>query len=460
MRISLRLGLILAIAAILLGTLAMSAAFVYRHAKSKLEVEVENAIFAAKRSVDRALALQRGEPLSAADIRLIALSYDQRRHVSLAHFDKDGQELVRSHPAEPQSPAPDWFFHLISHSSRVIEVPLSGEFAGHRIAIFGEPRNEVSEVWSEVKLYLLMLTTFCIFTLAILSALVGYALSPLRRLIGAFERMGRGRFGEVIPETGAAEFARVTQGFNQMSTMLADIDGRNRQLDRQLETVQEEERQSLARDLHDDVGPLLFSIDVDASAIRDEAKKRGDKDTAERAASIVEIVAMAKEELRTMLWRLRPGVLLDLGLQNAVESLVSFWTRRHPEVAITVEIERKSWAPDVDVALLAIVREAVNNAFRHGKPRNISISIVTADDGSAVATVRNDGGKLHPTSKSGGMGVVGMRERAAILRGAVSIEDTDDGSGVVVRASLPVGKDIRQERGASTLPASRSAKAS
>lgn len=448
MRLSLRLGLILAIAAILLGTLLLSAVLTYRHAALKLDVELDSAMDAARRSIERTLAIEHSNDLTRTDISSVVSAFDGSRHVSVTHVDAAGRPIAASAPARLTIEVPGWFMGALEPKPKTVSIPLTGAaLGGELLSIRAEPGHEVAEVWGDVRLHFTTLAIFCGLTLALLSALIGYALAPLHTLLHAFERIGRAELGTTVPETGAAELARLTNGFNRMSAMLADIGERNRQLDRQLETVQEEERQSLARDLHDDVGPLLFSIDVDATTIRNKARALGEEDIAERAAAISNMVSEVKEQVRAILWQLRPGILLDLGLANALESLAAFWTQRHPDVQFVIEVADEARPPEVDGTTLSVVREAVSNALRHGRPKRVVITVAPIRDGIVRATITNDGGVLGADPSRGGMGLVGMRERAELMGGSLRVADTHLGDGVLVEIQLPASIDNKGNRG-------------
>ena len=279
---------------------------------------------------------------------------------------------------------------------------------------------------------------FCLLTLAILSALLGYALSPFARFLEAFERTGKGAVGEQLPVAGPLELQSLAAGFNRMSALLAETQEKNRKLDSQLEAVQEEERASLARDLHDEVGPLLFSIDVDATTIRDLAEKKSEPKFTERALSIQDAVSQVKEQVRSILWQLRPGLVLDLGLTNALENMLAPLKARHPRVQFTLDAPRKTWQPQIDIALLAIVREAVLNALKHGKPKHIAIRIGSPTGETIEAIVTNDGGARTAALNSGSLGVISMQERTKLLGGHLSIVDNLERTGVEVRVSIPL----------------------
>jgi two-component system, NarL family, sensor histidine kinase UhpB len=439
LRISLRLGLILAIAAILLGTLSVSAVLTYWHAVHKVDVELQSTLSAAQRTIRVALQDISGSPAELSQVQRLVRTFDSSRHVRVELKDSDGVTLQSSTPAPTQSGMPSWFYRALEPKEPTARVEWPhGTEVGHYILVTADPRNEVAEVWSDVRLHLTTILLFCLLTLAILSLLLGYALSPLSRFLDAFERTGRGAVGERLPVSGPLEIQSLANGFNRMSTLLAETQDRNRKLDSQLEAVQEEERASLARDLHDEVGPLLFSIDVDAMTIRDLAEKKNETKFAERAASIQSAVAQVKEQVRSILWQLRPGLVLDLGLANALENMLAPLRSRHADVRFVLDAPKRSWRPQIDIALLAIVREAVLNALKHGNPKQIMIRIGSPGGDTVEAVIANDGGTLLSNAATGSLGVISMQERTKLLGGQLMVADTDDKKGVEVRVSIPL----------------------
>lgn len=439
MRISLRLGLILSIAAILLSTLAISAGLTYWHAVHKVDVEMQSTLAAVQRTVRVALHDIQGSPSETSQVERLVRTFDESRHARVELKDDRNQTLQSSTPAPVQTGMPDWFFKLLAprEQSGRVDWPHGLEL-GQFILVTADPRNEAGEVWSDIRLHLTTIILFCLLTLTVLSLLLGYALAPFSRFLQAFERTGRGDVGDQLPITGPLELQSLATGFNRMSALLADSHDKNRKLDAQLEAVQEEERASLARDLHDDVGPLLFSIDVDATTIRALAEKKNEPKYVERAVSIQEAVAQVKEQVRSILWQLRPGLILDLGLANALENMLAPLKARHPGIEFTLDAPKRSWRPQIDIALLTIVREAVLNALKHGNPKHIAIRIGSPDGIAVEAVIANDGGTLASTSNAGSLGVISMHERTKLLGGQLVIVDTPDKRGVEVRVSIPL----------------------
>ncbi len=441
-RVSLRLGLILALAAILAGTLLISAALTYRHASNKLAVEMQSAAGTGQRTIELALQDIASSNEPRRQLELLVKTFDDDRHLRAALADETGKTVTQSTPAPPGNGMPEWLFRFIANEPQSVSIPLpQGIKPSGRIVVTADPRNEAAEVWADVKLQLSTLMLFSALVFGLLSALLGYALRPLGQLQAGFETIGSGEFSQRVRAGGSAEFTRLSEGFNRMAGLLGEMQDKNQQLNGQLERVQEEERASLARDLHDDVGPLLFSVDVDATTIRELARSGGEAKIAERAASIQEATAQVKEQVRSILWQLRPGELLNLGLANSIENLVAFWTSRHPELEFTVDVPDSTWSPQTDITLLSVVREAVSNALRHGKPSHIAIRIAEATLNQVEAIIEDNGSGLQAPSPLGSFGLAGMKERAKLAGGTLEISNRSDGPGVRVALRLPLGRN-------------------
>ena len=441
LRVSLRLGLVLAMAAILAGTLAIAAALTYRHAVQKLNVEMAATLSAVERTIKVALQDIGADPDGVRQVERLIHTFDESRHVRVALEDATGTVQFASSPATSVPDMPSWFLDLIApqESRARIGWPAADGSQGH-VTVTADPRNEAGEVWNDIRLHLTTLALFCALAMSLLSLLLGYALAPLGRLLAAFEKVGSGRFGEKIPTSGVAEIARLSEGFNRMTELLAHIDEKNARLNKQIEALQEEERAHLARELHDHVGPLLFSIDVDATTIRNSCESDGRAELAARAGAIQACVGDVKDRIRSILWQLRPSILLDLGLSNALESLAQSSRARHPGVIVVVDAPEYTWGEKTDQTIFAIAREAVHNALRHGKPTRIDIAVGSRDGRVVEAIISNDGEQLALTSAPGSLGLTGMRERAELAGGTIEVANRPEGRGVMVRLRLPIAE--------------------
>ncbi len=285
--------------------------------------------------------------------------------------------------------------------------------------------------------------------LSLVALVVGHALRPVKPLLAAFERFGTDREGGELEPFGPPEFRKLFAGFNAMAQRLKTTEQRNKMLGAQIATVQDEERADLARDLHDEIGPLLFSIDVDAAAIRGMAAGKGDprrKEILERAKAISAGAVKSKQHVRAILARLRPNLAADIGLEQALIELVANEQRRHPTVQFEENLDGDCHDAVASAALYAVAREAIHNALKHAHPRHVRLSLQQTEPERIELAVSNDGGHLRPTAGGGSHGLRNMRERVEALGGEFSIEDIHNPTGVLVRAILPRPVSATQER--------------
>jgi two-component system sensor histidine kinase UhpB len=275
--------------------------------------------------------------------------------------------------------------------------------------------------------------------------ILGRALRPLGRISSAFADIGPGMAIQPIAEAGPPELARLARGFNAMIDRLALAETRNRRLNEQLSTIQEEERAEMARDLHDEIGPYLFAMSVDAAAIQKAAESCGQTDIVAQVRSVREAVTHVQHQVKDILVRLRAGNLTEFGLNRALENLASFWRSRHGEVTITVTTDIESAGCDeiFEGAIYRIIQESLNNAMRHGKPKHVAVKVAVVADRQVVVEVIDDGGGLARSADTHGFGLRGMAERVKSLGGDLDIRNRVDGTGVIVTARLPYPHEER-----------------
>src|SRR5208282_5048204 len=211
----------------------------------------------------------------------------------------------------------------------------------------------------------------------------------------ALEQVGDGRYRTRLAGRLAPELARLRDSFNRMAARLADADAENRRLNEQLLTLQEQERSELARDLHDEVSPFLFAINIDAaSASRLLDDGRADE-ARDRVQSIADAVRPMQRQVRSMLGRLRPIGLDEFGLREAIENMIGFWRQRRPEIRyqLAISTECEGLGELVGLTICRIVQECLSNAVRHAGPTLITVS-VDREDADVRVEVADDGGGM------------------------------------------------------------------
>jgi signal transduction histidine kinase len=205
---------------------------------------------------------------------------------------------------------------------------------------------------------------------------------------------------------------------------------------RQVVEGQELERQRLARELHDETGQALTSILLGLRGIEDAAADR--PDIREAVLSLREIVVETLHDVRRLAVELRPKALDDFGLVPALERLAeTFAEQTGVNVQVEAPLSPGRLPPEIETALYRIIQEALTNVVKHAHAENVSV-VVTRKPGAVTALIEDDGEGFDPTAtREEGLGLLGMRERIALLRGRVTVESAA-GAGTTVAVEVPI----------------------
>jgi two-component system, NarL family, sensor histidine kinase DevS len=204
---------------------------------------------------------------------------------------------------------------------------------------------------------------------------------------------------------------------------------------RRVVDAQELERKRLARELHDETGQALTSILLGLKPLEQLATT-----DEERAAvrSVRELVVSTLQDVRRLAVELRPTALDDFGLAAALERLAEgFRDQTGIKVDIAAQLGDGRLPEEVETTLYRIVQEALTNVIKHAEATRVSI-LLTRANGAVVAVVEDDGGGFDPAdARDGGLGLLGMRERLALLGGTLRIEAGAD-QGTTLAAEVPL----------------------
>ena len=215
-----------------------------------------------------------------------------------------------------------------------------------------------------------------------------------------------------------------------------------RRLSASIMANQEKERSYLARELHDELGQVLTALRMDAIWFQ-ERMQDSNRDGAERALAMCNLIDKTIDEVRLMAIRLRPGVLDHLGLVDALEWYTADFERR-TDVSCVFEHGR---VPDTDetvaTAAYRITQEALTNVARHAAAKHVTVNL-KADASWLLLSITDDGigFDMGTLEDSEGLGVAGMRERAALLGGELEVEATLE-KGTSVYFKVPMNTQIR-----------------
>jgi PAS domain S-box-containing protein len=222
-----------------------------------------------------------------------------------------------------------------------------------------------------------------------------------------------------------------------MQSELADALAGHRRLAQQYMLVQEEERRSLARELHDEMGQCLNAIKLDAVSIRSMAQGR-DREIEERATAIVELSGHVYDVVRGIMQRLRPAALDALGLRDALAGLVAQWSRRNAGVQTRLDASGalEGLGEAVNITAYRLVQECLTNVVKHAGATHVTVAVERTPEGLRLS-VSDDGRGMDLQAKRSGLGLLGLRERVEALSGRLELQSAP-GRGVVVHAHIPV----------------------
>jgi signal transduction histidine kinase len=206
-----------------------------------------------------------------------------------------------------------------------------------------------------------------------------------------------------------------------------------------------QERQRLARELHDAVSQSLYSLTLYARSGRD-ALAAGDQAKLYNSLEELEINSLvALKEMRLLLYQLRSLALEERGLAQAIESRFNLVERRSGIQANIIMDESVKLAENVEQELFLLITEALNNALKHAQADQVFVKL-QKEDGLIVVEIQDNGSGFDPLQVTGGMGLLNMQDRAAALGGQIEITNQKD-RGTRIRLEIPHGLAFEEGEG-------------
>lgn len=409
---------------------------------------------------------------SEADVRTIlgalAKQLQHLRHVRVEVIDSSGQVIlfearkssamadldeVREHAV------PQWFINVVRPETEVRTIPVmvSGEQRA-TVVIHGEPADEIAEVWNGFRTLALLWLGTNLLILAALYVVLRRILDPLVSLADAMKGLENGNFAVRFSPPKVRELRTIADRFNQLALALNSANAENSRLCRDLISVQEEERRQIARELHDEVGPCLFGIMVNASSLEQSTRplpREKADEIASRIAEIGTICDRLKSINRRLLKKLRPVALGRVTIKDLITNLSNEFEERHSDVrflTITNDL-RPSYGELVDLTIYRCIQEGITNALRHGKPSSIVVELTeerfTGPNGeiasSSLRLVIRDNGEGIDDTIPIGFGLATMRERVKTLDGNFSLRRNWP-SGTAIDITIPTVTSGNPER--------------
>jgi two-component system sensor histidine kinase UhpB len=290
---------------------------------------------------------------------------------------------------------------------------------------------------------------------------------PLNLVMAALRQMRRGSFDVRIAPIAGGEIGELQQAILEMAkslgathqelenevgrrtaqlqeaiSALAAADAERRRLIARGNELVEEERRRLSLEIHDELNAALISVRLQAAALSSHAAHDDRPEVEQAAARIASLTDDLYKRARAIVTQLRPEILDTLGLAGAVEEMVRRFDEVHTGCRFRFQADTLPAIPDsVAIAAYRAVQEALSNVAKHANAStcNVALSNTDAKNGPTVRVVVQDDGRGYDTNVAHpeGIGLIGMRERIAALRGQVVMTSTP-GEGTTVTIEIPL----------------------
>ena len=263
------------------------------------------------------------------------------------------------------------------------------------------------------------------------------------KVAALIQRNEKERLASMVAErTGELQQSQISL-LNLMEDLKNENDARNRselryrQLAQRLETVREDERKRLSRELHDDIGQTLTALKIDLVMISDECSCHAG--VKEKMGDMQRLLSEGIQSVHALCRRLRPGALDDLGLEEALAGMVDDWKlRNRVECMLCADINDAELSDDIKIAVFRMVQEALTNVSRYARASKVEINLVADDQTLNVSFADNGCGmEADAENKPTSFGLLGMHERVEALGGTLCIESAPD-NGTQIEATIPL----------------------
>lgn len=454
MNIKLRLNLV--ISSLLLLVMLAGILLSFNNARKNAIAEITSAEKLTQYLFDASIANQHPSnfvELDRGTFKLERLAH--LRHLNIQYLDNAGKVLDTNQVSKGnlfQNKAPAWFERLLNNLTptwqpSILPLEYQNRHLG-KLVVTPDPTFEYAEIWKQITDLLLLLSIFFISVNLIISWAITQALNPTEDILLAFDEIEKGHLATRLPTFKLIEMDKIGQKFNRTIEALQLSIAQNHKLTQQLITLQEEERKSIARDLHDEFGQCLTAIHTDASVVLMLADCKY-PELRDSALAMKNLSRHLMDLVSGLLLRLRPGVLDELGLKVGLQDLVDNWRLRNENTLCTffmnnadevdgANLYKDFFGQSESLALYRLVQECLTNISRHANASHVKINLDAQKRGEklGLSVTVNDNGKGFKSVINNGLGLHGMRERVLGLGGELVIT-SHMGIGTTVIAWIP-----------------------
>lgn len=332
---------------------------------------------------------------------------------------------------------------FVSSDGSVVEIRQPIGATGWLLRL-GLSRRVVMQTVNQVSIQLASITLFMLgIGFAAAFFLTWILTRPILDLVKATHAVSRGDFSQRVSLWANDEIGALAHAFNQMTASLAQAERERKDRERLQQQyisgvilAQENERQRIARELHDSTSQSLTSLLVGLQNLKQSTNSA---EMERQVNELRDVIGGTLDEIRGIVWQLRPSVLDDLGLTIAIENYVENFRQRHgiPVDLVVSGLEGRLQS-EIETTIYRIIQEGLTNIARHARARSVSV-IVTCKGQCLKVIIEDDGIGFDPVAvnnKQQSLGVRGIHERVKLFGGRVTIE-SQPGQGTTLFIEMP-----------------------
>jgi two-component system, NarL family, sensor histidine kinase UhpB len=364
-------------------------------------------------------------------------------------YDGQNKLLYRSPPSlyKVGREAPQWYTSLVSQPLEPKEILLPKG----RIVLQADASRATLDGWDDLRPMLWAVLIGFVMANLLVYALIGRVLKPLRLLVHGLGQVAQGAYDTRLPALSGHEGRQISTAFNSMAQSVqgsaaarqqaqeaTQALAQNRELTQMIQARIEQERGTIARELHDEMGQQVTAIKSMGLAIARKATGQ-DAMIEQSARMVMDCADQIYDGVHRLIAQLRPLALDRFGLRDALQDLLDDRRVHHPDVALQLHISGPldGLGDALSTTVYRLVQEAVNNALRHAQASRIDVQLDASAHGLRLQVTDNGTGQVAQFQAPGHYGVLGMRERAQALGGSFDVDQMEP-AGVRIRVSLPI----------------------
>jgi signal transduction histidine kinase len=321
------------------------------------------------------------------------------------------------------------------------------------------PRKSVLETANRFLQWIVIIGT----ALIIIGIFIGWLMSrsitkPLNKLTAAASAIAGGDYSAIVAVERQDEVGKLSRAFNAMIEQVSkarqgleqkigetiEVNEQLRNLSAYLQNVREDERIHIAREMHDELGQLLTGFKMDVSMLRKKLIETNDPAITEKLENMVAVIDEAVNFVRNLAAELRPSILDDLGLIPALEWHSQEFEKRHKiKVEFHSEIPELNTNSVVATGLFRMYQESLTNVARHSNANKVVVNLSIIDDEIRLSITDNGKGFDTSLTSKKTLGLLGMRERAAMLGGKMDIiSEPGKGTIIIIAVKQPMMEKV------------------